>query len=155
MTHNQKATMTRFFALITLIVAGCTPIHGEADPVDGRITARFTEYPGDLFMALEATCNKPNERFVRRDRNLMQCRSLLPPQATAAIILNYDGTIEDLPELVVQFSGAQDATGYILENRYYLHVPRRGTVPVHVIQGDWVVERRMRELMQVAGGSTV
>lgn len=145
--------MYRICASILLIVAGCTPINGDADRVAGSVVARFNDRPADLFEALEATCSNPNDTFVRESADLVQCRSLLPPEPTAAIILSYDGIIEDLPELIVQFSGHTVAEGYVLENSYFLHVPQRHGASVQVRQSDWLVERRMRALMQAAGGS--
>ncbi|MEP2027779.1 MAG: hypothetical protein ABJI96_03605 [Paracoccaceae bacterium] len=145
--------MTRNFALSALIVAGCTPINGEANLVDGRTAARFTERPTHLFAALEETCTRPADTFVRKGPDLMQCRTYLPPEPTAAIILNYDGTIKDLPELVVQLSGQSDADSYVLENSYFLNVPQLGGSTLHVRQGDRRVERRMNSLMRAAGGT--
>ena len=144
--------MIRFFALTVLVVAGCTPINGEADPVDGRTEARFTERPDHLFSALEETCVKPADTFVRKSPNLVQCRTFLPPKPTAAIILSYDGTIKDLPELVVQLSGQTDSGSYVLENSYFLNVPQLSGTTVHVRQGDRRVERSMISLMRAAGG---
>ena len=145
--------MYRICASILLIVAGCTPINGDADPAAGRVAARFNDRPGDLFEALEATCSKPSDTFVRESADLAQCQSLLPPEPTAAIILNYDGIIEDLPVLVVQFSGHTGPDGYVLENSYFLNVPQRHGPSIQVRQSDWLAERRMRALMRAAGGS--
>jgi hypothetical protein len=144
--------MTRIFALTVLAVAGCTPIYGEADPVDGRTEARFTERPAHLFAALEETCTKPADTFVRKSMDLVQCRTFLPPEPTAAIILNYDGTIKELPELVVQLSGQIDADSYVLENSYFLEVPQHRGPTLLVHQGDRRVERSMISLMRAAGG---
>ncbi len=144
--------MIRFFALTVLAVAGCTPINGEADPVDGRTEARFTERPDHLFAALEETCTKPADTFVRKSPDQVQCRTFLPPKPTAAIILNYDGTIRDLPELVVQLSGQVDADSYVLENSYFLEVPQLRGPTLQVRQGDRRVERRMISLLRAAGG---
>lgn len=144
--------MIRFFALTVLAVAGCTPINGEADPVDGRTEARFTERPAHLFAALEETCTEPADTFVRKSPDLVQCRTFLPPKPTAAIILSYDGTIKDLPELVVQLSGQIDADSYVLENSYFLDVPQLRGPTLQVRQGDRRVERRMISLMRAAGG---
>lgn len=144
--------MLRFSALFPLIVAGCTPFNGEADPVDGRTQARFTERPAHLFAALEETCTKPADTFVRTSPDLVQCRTFLPPEPTAAIILSYDGTIKKLPELVVQLSGQVESDSYVLENSYFLNVPQLRGSTLQIRQGDRRVERRMISLMRAAGG---
>ena len=153
--NRRDDDMHRIFVIIMLAVAGCTPINGGADPADGRTAARFSERPDDLFAALEATCSDPSDTFVRESADRVQCRSFLPPEPTAALILNYDGTLDDLPKLVVQFSGQRDVDGYVLENSYYVSVPQKRGPALQVRQGDWLVERRMRALMRAAGGSPV
>lgn len=144
--------MIRILTLAAFIVAGCTPINGEADLVDGRTQARFTERPTHLFAALEETCTNPADTFLRKGPDLVQCRTFLPPEATAAIILNYDGTIKKLPELVVQLSGQADEESYVLENSYFVNVPQLSGSTVHIRQGDRRVERSMISLMRAAGG---
>jgi hypothetical protein len=66
--------------------------------------AYFADYPARLFMTAEALCDGPGQNVVKPDRNQLRCESLSDPESTAAMILQFDGTVEDLPKLVIAFS---------------------------------------------------
>ena len=77
-----------------MFAAGCAT-QDAVDPATGR--ARFSEFPEPLYAAFRAACEGPAQSYVRPDRNFAECRELLPPDTTAAIILSYDGMLDDLP----------------------------------------------------------
>jgi hypothetical protein len=131
-----------------LFAAACAP----QDVAQTGASARFSAFPETLFQRAESACNQPNETFLRYSREKIECRLLLPPATTAAVILTYDGTLEDLPQAVIRFEARAEASGYIVEIMPYLRVPRRGAAPLHVLSRDQVLVRQMRTLMVQAGG---
>lgn len=114
--------------------------------------ARFTEYPERLISAFESACTGPAQSFRRPEPDLVECREYLPPESTAAIILNYDGTPEDLPELVIQFRTRADKTDYVVQNDVFLNVPQKQGKPLQVRQHDRALGRTLDALYTRAGG---
>lgn len=143
--------MRRLAALFLLIVPGCAP----QDMVARTDQARFATYPTTLFAAVESACKDPAETFVRAGRDVVQCRILLPPEPTAAILLRYDGIPEDLPQLVIEFSATRDGTGYLVANQTYLSVPQKSGAPLRVSRPDAQLSRMIDALYTKAGGTPV
>lgn len=114
--------------------------------------ARFTEYPDGLITAFESACTGPAQKFRRPEPDLVECREYLPPESTAAIILNYNGTPEDLPELVIQFRTRADKTDYVVQNDVFLNVPQKQGAPLQVRQRDRALGRTLDALYARAGG---
>ena len=131
-----------------VVVAACAP----QDVVAPSGKARFAEYPESLIEAIQATCTGPAQTFSRPDRNSVECREYLPPEPTAAIILTYDGTPQDLPQLVIRFDTRADAPGYLVENNVFLNVPQKQGKPRRVSQVDGRVNRKLDDLYRRAGG---
>ena len=101
----------RFFAPLALVVlAGCTAVatgSTEAALRGGAQQAYFPSYPEGLFFAAAATCDEPGQTVVRPSRDEVRCESLPSPQAAAGLILEHNGTVEDLPRYVFAFRGVQ------------------------------------------------
>ncbi|MBJ6370306.1 hypothetical protein JF290_02100 [Sedimentitalea sp. CAU 1593] len=131
-----------------VVVAACTPL----DMADYTGKARFADYPESLIGALEAACARPAQTFSRPERNTVECREYLPPEATAAIILTYDGTPEDLPQLVIRFETRADTPGYLVENEVFLRVPQKHGATLKVAQTDAGLNRMLAALYTRAGG---
>lgn len=138
-------------ALLLLPLAACAV--QEAPTSSGK--ARFAEYPELLIAAFESSCTGPAQTFSRPERDLLECREYLPPEPTAAIILNYDGTTKDLPQLVVQFRTRADGTGYLVENSVFLTVPQKSGPPLRVEREDARLSRTLDRLYRRAGGTPV
>ena len=115
-------------------------------------TARFPEFPAKLFTALEGTCADPAQKYVRISRNVAECREFLEPQATAAIILSYDGTTENLPQLVIRLTARPDGQDYLLTTDAYLNVPQKDQRIVHVAFPSHGFDRALQELYRNSGG---
>ncbi|MBK0329412.1 hypothetical protein I5535_19240 [Rhodobacteraceae bacterium F11138] len=135
-------------ALMGMILAACAP----QDMVEASRTARFSEYPDSLLSALERACDGPAQTFSRPSTDTIECRQYLPPRPTAAIILTYDGTPEDLPQLVIQFRTSPDAPGYLVQNQVFLNVPQKSGSVLHVRQQDARLDRELAGLYRRTGG---
>ena len=142
--------MIRFFALICLFcVQAC--VTQDVAAISQR--ARFPEYPTTLFDAVEAVCTEPADVFRKPDRNTVECRSYLSPDATAAVLVIYDGTLDDLPQMVLRFEAEPQLPDYVVEFGAFLNVPRKEGPAVRVVHRDAAVNRRMQQVMRSAGGT--
>lgn len=140
--------MRPLFLLPLVVLTACTT--QDVDPPSGR--ALFASYPEDLFRAFESACGGPAQTFSRPEPDLVECREYLPPEATAALILSYDGTPEDLPELVVQFRTQAADSGYVVENDVFVSVPQKNGQKLVVRREDQQLMRTLDRLYERAGG---
>jgi len=114
-----------------LLAAGCTdlPTSGGAPTAGnapiGAQQALFSEYPAQLFNAAAAVCDEPGQTMVQPNANEVRCESLPDPESAAALILQYNGTVEDLPKFIIAFLGGPSAQGYVVTADSYIRVPQR------------------------------
>lgn len=134
--------------LMVAILTGCAA--PEPGPTSGK--ARFAEYPNALIAAVKSACIGPSQTFSRPQHDMVECREYLPPEPTAAIILNFDGTAEDLPQLVIRFRTTQDDPGFLVQNDIYLNVPQKTGGTLKVKQTDAEFNRTLNALYERAGG---
>jgi hypothetical protein len=80
---------------------------------------------------------------------------LLEPRPTAALILRYDGTHEDLPRLAIRLSGRPDAAEYVTQIDTFLHVPQKQGPALRIAQHNAAVMRRIDAIYRRAGGAPV
>jgi len=113
--------MRPLMPLIFTVLGACT----AQNLADSSDTARFPEFPTQLFSALQGTCTEPAQQFRRISREIAECREYLEPRATAAIILSYDGTTADLPQLVVRLTARAEGQDYLVTTATYLNVPQK------------------------------
>ena len=130
------------------VLAACAPPH--VGPDTGK--ARFPDYPDALFEAFRAACDGPAANFLQPARDTVECRQFLPPDVTAGLILAHDGTVEDLPQLVIRFTASADAPGYVVENDVYVNVPQATGGARRVRQEDRTITWRLNRLYTRAGG---
>ncbi|MEC7256646.1 MAG: hypothetical protein VXW58_02405 [Pseudomonadota bacterium] len=140
--------MRAIAAVLIMWLVGCAP----QDIGAPSHSARFDAYPALLFSAMESVCQEPADTFRRYGRDDVECRSFLPPGPTASIIVQYDGTVDDLPQLVMRVRSHRDDPGYVVDFDTYLHVPRRAQAPVRVVHRSPQITSRINRLMQSAGG---
>ena len=140
--------MRHIAALLVLSLGACAT--QDVAPPSGK--ARFNAYPDALYAAFESACSGPAQTFSRPEAGVVECREFLPPEPTAAIILNFDGTPEKLPQLVIRFRTRKDDPGYLVENDVYLNVPQKSGGPIEVRQNDSRLLRRLDTLYRRAGG---
>jgi hypothetical protein len=143
---------------IALIVAGCAPLAPSAPPSGQSLPeqrAYFAARPDALLDALPQICTAPTQRILRPAQGVIECRMLLPPEATAGAILRYDGTIAQLPESVIRLRLVPDGEGYVLAASNYLEVPRAAGDVVRVFFPDQRLERRVEQVMVRLGGTVL
>ena len=117
-----------------------------------QASAEFESFPKQLFSKAEDACSHPSETFVRLSREVIECRLLLPPETTAAVILTYDGAVEELPQAVIRFTARAKGDGYAVEILPYLRVPQRNGAPLRVAQPDPSLFQQMQSLLLLTGG---
>ncbi len=140
----------------SLLLGACAapvpPAPPRADADVGTERAFFEAYPDRLFLSLAAVCDGPGQSIVRPSANRLQCESLPDPESAAALILNYDGTITDLPRYVVGLQADPLASGFDVSTSYYIRVPQLSGRSVEVRLRDPALVREMRRTLQAAGG---
>ncbi|WP_224823577.1 hypothetical protein [Cognatishimia sp. MH4019] len=152
--------MHRFALLLAfpLIVAGCsqTPISGGGTvQSDLDQVAFFNEFPTLLFSAAGEACNGPGDVLVREDPGTLRCEVLPDPPSAAALILGYDGTIEDLPKYVIAFDTETRPNGYIVRNEAYIRVPQMDGGELRIKTPDRRRARDIRQIFTAAGGTMI
>lgn len=122
----------------------------------GAPQAYYGGFPAALFAAHAEICSRPGERLVRPSREEIRCEMLLPPEATAGLILEYGGTVEDLPRMVISFVGRAAARGgWVVTSDSYLRVPRREGGVAELRVPDPELQETMRELLALSGGEVL
>ncbi len=114
--------------------------------------AWFAERPAGLVEAAKAACSEPGEEFVQPRPGTVQCRMLLSPETTAAVILHYDGDIEALPQLVVSLTTTQAQSGYLVTGCAFLKVPRKDGTISRIVQNDREVATKLGGMLAAVGG---
>ncbi len=146
--------------LATLVggISGCTV---PAPPTSGvsrapQVTsALFAEPPERLIAAARQACSAPGEEFVLPRPGVAQCRVLLDPPTTAAVILNFDGDINELPQLVISLSTAPAPGGHLVTGCAFLKVPRKDGRISRIVQNDRAVAAKLRQMFDAMGGKPV
>jgi len=114
-----------------LTVASCTQ-----DIAVNSASALYQTRPKALIEGFAAACSEPGETLRRPDPGTWQCWVDLPADMTAAAILQHDGTLKALPQLVVQLQIAQQADGQFRATlQDYLNVPQTSGAALR-IQGN-------------------
>jgi len=140
--------MRPYMPFILAVLAACTTQGSET----ASHSARFPAYPSDLFSAFEQTCIDPAQTFSRPTRHSRECREYMDPETTAAVILKYDGTTEDLPRLVFRFTAQPDEKEYLVTFDAFVNVPQKSGGPVHVVFVDPAVDRHLASMFRTVGG---
>jgi hypothetical protein len=126
------------------------PAEGEA--ATSASQAYFTEYPERLFFVAAELCDGPGQSVVKPNRNQVRCESLPDPESAAALILQFDGTVEALPKLVIDFSGRDTPQGYLMTVDNYIRVPQRNGGAQQIRFEDLEIANDLAELLESAGG---
>lgn len=146
--------MRRFATFAALALCGCTepatPVANDSPRAAAQ--AYFTSYPQQFFAAAAQACNGRGQSVVAPNKNELRCESLPDPQSAAALILQFDGTVENLPLYVVAFNGVNTAQGYLVTADTYIRVPQRAGGAQQIRYPDQIVMRQMGDILQAAGG---
>lgn len=149
----------RFFPVIALLaLTACTDTATGTTAAalrGGAQQAYFAGYHERLFFAAAETCNEPGQTVVRPNRDEVRCESLPTPQAAAGLILEQNGTVEDLPRYVFAFRGAQSGSGYVVTADTHIRVPQRDGGVRRLRLRDPRLEAELREILMIAGGRPV
>lgn len=132
------------------IIVACTP---QQEP-DASRSAQFDRYPKELFDAFEISCSGPGETFEKIGNRTFECSEFLPPEATAFLILNYDGYPQDLPQSVMRLTSTRNTDGYRVDASLYFKVPQKTGRTVEVPVESETLDRSISALYQAMGGST-
>ncbi|PIE12520.1 MAG: hypothetical protein CSA70_09375 [Rhodobacterales bacterium] len=145
-----------FFALACLVLVACqiTTSPGiKGMPTLPVTSASFAQSPDILFETAKLVCDAPNEQFVQLTQDIVQCRMVMPPKSTANAILQYDGTIHDLPRIVISFQRMKLKERYVVSTCTFLMVPKKTGGIARVAYRDRVLEQRMEQVLAKAGGA--
>ncbi len=136
------------FAAGMLMLGACAP--QDLEPPHTK--ARFSSYPRDLLGAFESACTGPANLYSEPADGVAECREYLPPDPTAALILQYDGTPEDLPQMVIQLRTRADTPGFLVEHDVYLNVPQKTGADIQIREYDTELHRTLEQVFIRAGG---
>ncbi len=138
----------RFLPALALIVA-CT----QQDVPDASRSAQFDTYPTRLFETFEASCSGPGETFQKLGDRGFACSEFLPPEATAFLILNYDGDPQDLPKSIMRLIPTKTSGGYRVDASLVFEVPQKNGSKVEVPVESEELDKTMSTLYRALGGS--
>lgn len=144
--------------ILALALGACTQMPtpggapGAREAPQGAQQAYFEEYPERLFEAAAAVCTAPGQTVVQPNRDEVRCESLPDPESAAAIILQFDGTVQDLPTYVIRFLGRMTAQGYLVTADSYIRVPQRNGGTAQLRFPDPRVQTDLSSLLTSAGG---
>lgn len=156
--YNLENVMRWTGLCVGLLLAGCTEIAPSGDaPAAGNATngaqqAYFTGYPNSLFFAAAAVCDGPGQSVVKPTVNEVRCESLPDPESAAAIILQFNGTVEALPKFVISFAGRNTPQGYLVTADNYIRVPQRDGGAQQVRFPNTRITEELESLLRAAGG---
>ena len=149
----------RYIAIALLVgLMGCTdvPTSGGATAVSdqpaGAARALFSSRPAELFAAADAVCDAPGQVVVRPSANEVRCESLPDPESAAALILQFNGDVENLPKFVISFAGAPAAAGFVVTADSYIRVPQRTGGAQQIRFPDPRIKAELESLLETAGG---
>jgi len=144
--------------LVALLWACAPAAHQPLAPLTGtpgKEQAFFAQYPARLLDAAAAACNNPGQTMTRPRPDEVLCETLPTPDAAAALILSYDGMIENLPRFVTGFAAAPTDGGFLVTAQNYIRVPRRALPEVEIRLQDAILRDTMQGLLRAAGGTLV
>lgn len=138
--------------ILGLAAACSTSLAPSSSDAPGRQSALFTEFPEPLFDAVGQGCQGDADTLSRPSATELICESLPSPQAAAALILQFNGDIEQLPTFVTTLSAQERSEGFIVTTEYFYRVPQR-TGEVAVVRFSQPrIEETVRRIFASAGG---
>jgi hypothetical protein len=138
-----------------LALSACAPtLHGatEAALRGGAQQAYFENFPEVLFLAIAETCAGPAQTVVRPNRDEIRCETLPTPQDAAGLILEHNGTVENLPRFIYGVKSVTSGDGRIVTADTYISVPQRDGGIRRIRLRDAHLEAEMREILILTGG---
>lgn len=121
----------------------------------GAQQARYDQFPVLLFEGLAATCDHPGETVIRPSSREIRCESLLPPLETAGLILEFEGNVRDLPQMVLSVVAQHRTDAYLVTSDLYIRVPQIQGGPRLIRVRDPEMQAMLRELFALTGGEPI
>lgn len=144
------------FVLLAILSACAMPGPPPAAPTEpvrpGQVRAFFVEYPDALFLAAAAACAGPGQEVLHPSPYEVRCETLPEPEVAAALILQFNGTVMDLPRYVASFAAGTSEIGYIITADNYIRIPQAGGGALLLRLPDPETEGSIREVLTRAGG---
>lgn len=149
--HRSMLRTAQFAAIAALL--GCAPVIEQSQgDGPGRQSAFFESFPTLLFASIASRCQADTDRLTRPSQSELICESLPTPEAAAALILEFDGDVEELPVLVTTLSAEEEAGGFAVTTEYYYLVPQRSGEVAEIRFAEPRVQRTIRRALSAAGG---
>lgn len=124
-------------------------VEGAEPPVARAV---FDAYPESLFSAATLACDGPGQSTIRPSRDSIRCEALPPPDDAALLILEFEGTVEDLPRYVISFEGAESPAGYVVAADSYIRVPGHSGETKLLKAEDPRSGELLADILRAAGG---
>jgi len=138
-------------AIFIAFLSGCS----EQPPAPEKRSAQFANYPKELFSTFEVSCDGPGEKFTRTSSDRFECRSALPLDTTAFLILNYDGHARNLPVGVRRMSSTRSGAGYRVDAELFFLVPQKEGGEVKVPVQSQELDQELIQLYRYFGGNPI
>ncbi|EEE36618.1 lipoprotein, putative [Rhodobacteraceae bacterium KLH11] len=143
----------RLFSLLPVLalIVACTS--QEAPPASR--SAQFPGYPQNLFNSFKTDCAGPGDKYVKTGTGTFECRETLSPEATAYLILSFDGYPQNLPQIVTRLSSTKNQSGYRVDAELFFLVPQKSgkTLRIPIESAD--LDRDFSRLYSNYGGTPV
>ena len=144
------------YTIFSVFIGGCTPIGGI--PNDAPVPAAPPSQavatiaaPSTIIDAqIAALCQQPGTRMARPAPMRLQCRRLLPPEGAARAILTYDGSINALPETVLEFDISALPQ---LRLTAYVEIPRKDGTALRLAYPGLRTQRQLMGIMRRIGAT--
>ena len=153
---QPRCSMARFVAFgVFLALTGCAPTIGpSSSDAPGRQSAFFDAFPGLLFEAVGEGCQGEADTLTQISETELLCESLPSPQAAAALILQFDGDIEQLPTFVTTLVAEPRGEGFAVTTEYYYRVPQKNGETAVIRFSEPRIEQTIRRVFASAGGQS-
>lgn len=132
-------------------IVSCT---SQEPPPESR-SAQFAEYPENLFKTFKTDCAGPGDNYVKTGSNSFECRETLSPDATAYLILSYDGYPQNLPQIVTRLSSMKNQKGYRVDAELFFLVPQKNGKTLRIPVESKELDRDFSRLYTDFGGTPV
>lgn len=133
-------------------LAACTEPPLPATPPSGAQQALFATYPGAFFDDFAASCRASGATVVRPGADELRCESLPDPGLAAALILEFDGTVEALPVFVDRVYVEPVSEGFVVTTDSFLRIPQRDGTTDELRAPTEELVQSMRDALVRAGG---
>ncbi|KIC43462.1 hypothetical protein RA27_05680 [Ruegeria sp. ANG-R] len=143
----------RLFSLVSVLafIVSCT---SQETPPASR-SAQFTGYPQNLFSSFKTDCAGPGDKYVKTATGSFECRETLPPEATAYLILSFDGYPQNLPQIVTRLSSTKNQAGYRVDADMFFLVPQKSGDTLRIPIESEELDRVFSRLYTKYGGTPV